>query len=86
MPKLWKVITLSAIDRERKEWLVFKDDQKEEEAISLHLRNLRSPEYQELEVNLCQSFMGVRLQSIGVYSAKNFWKPLNHGHRVTLFC
>lgn len=39
-----------------------------------------------MKVNLCQPFMEIRLQSIGVYSGKNFWKPPSPGHRVDLFC
>lgn len=30
--------------------------------------------------------MEITLQTIGVYSGKDFWKPLNPGYRVTLLC
>lgn len=34
MPKLWEVVTLRALDKEKRKWLSFEDGQKEEEAIS----------------------------------------------------
>lgn len=34
MPELWEVVTLGALDQEKRKWLSFEDGQKEEEAIS----------------------------------------------------
>ena len=84
MPKFLKGITLKAVDRERKEWLAFMDDQTEEEAISLHLRSLRSLEYHELESQLVPAIHGDKTAEYWDLFCKEFLEAT--GHRVTLFC
>lgn len=85
MPQFLKVITLRAVDRERKEWLAFMDDQTEEEAISLHLRrSLRSLEYHELESQLVPAVHGDKTAEYWGLFCKEFLEAT--GHRVTLFC